>query len=458
MQEGEYDHAGKKFSDALNIDPQNIDSHLGLGWVYLNQSDSENSRKEFEFVKSTAPELAEAYYGLGTLELSIYNFENAVLLLDESLRLNPNNIFAYLFKGYAYYRQGEYSAAESAFQSALKIQPYFYEALIGLGDIQVTRYEFVMGMDYYDTAIAADPKRVDAYLDKAYVLAQMGNCDEAIELVEPFADIDADGRIKPTMAFLYYMKGFPLIGDRLLEQSIAYVDSLDGYEKGQGYMSIAIVKFSLADFTEVIKYSELAAKNYPFGLDADSHFFMARSYSALGNFGNAMTALKSGSDIGHSKVSLHYTQAGLLIDQEKLDEAEQELLSAINIDDRSSNVYAALSFIHYQQGDLPGAVVDVKKALQLNPYNSYAHTQLAYAYQAQGRIDEALAEAQEAVRLNTLDDTSHYILGVCYMESGKPEDAIREFEKFLDLYWDRAYVREYKVKAEEYLEQLRQSP
>jgi tetratricopeptide (TPR) repeat protein len=79
-------------------------------------------------------------------------------------------------------------------------------------------------------------------------------------------------------------------------------------------------------------------------------------------------------------------------------------------------------------------------------------------YQAQGRIDEALAEAQEAVRLNTLDDTSHYILGVCYMESGKPEEAIREFEKFLDLYWDRAYVREYKVKADEYLEQLRQSP
>jgi tetratricopeptide (TPR) repeat protein len=297
---------------------------------------------------------------------------------------------------------------------------------------------------------------VDAYLDKAFVLAQMGKFDEAIELIKPFDD--TDGRIRPAMALMYYMKDLPLIGDRLLEQSISYVDSLDGYEKGQGYMSIAIVKFSLADFTGAIKYSELAATKYALGLDADSYFFIARSHSALGDFGNAMTALKNGGSIGHSEVSLHFARAGLLIDQEKLDEAEQELQSALRINDAMTNVHAMLAFVHYQQGNLPRALVEAKMALQLNSYNAYAHTQLAYAYQAQGRVDEALAEAQEAVRLNTLDDTAHYILGVCYMESGKPEEAIREFEKFLDLYWDRAYVREYKVKAEEYLELLQQSP
>jgi len=38
------------------------------------------------------------------------------------------------------------------------------------------------------------------------------------------------------------------------------------------------------------------------------------------------------------------------------------------------------------------------------------------------------------------------------------EDAIREFEKFLDKYWDRAYIRDYKMNAEKYLEELRSSP
>jgi hypothetical protein len=44
------------------------------------------------------------------------------------------------------------------------------------------------------------------------------------------------------------------------------------------------------------------------------------------------------------------------------------------------------------------------------------------------------------------------------MEMGMNADAIAEFEKFLNNYWDRAYVRDYKLKAEEYLTQLRQLP
>ena len=458
LQEEDYDLAGRKFNDALSIDNQNLSGHLGLGYVYLYEFDLENGRKEFEYVNSIAPEFAEAYIGLGALELSVYDFDSSIELMDEALRLNSNLPGAYYFKGLAYYRQGKYSDAEAAFQSALNILPNDYDVLNGLGDVRVANYEFEEGVDYYDNAIATNPERVDAHLNKAIVLYHMGKFDEALSLLEPFAEKDA--RIKPIMAHISYLMGNAIAGDIYLRESVSFVDVSDqnSFERSSGYFTIAAVEYSLTDFTQAERYSELAVKNYPIEIGADSYFFLARIYSALGEFNRARAALDSGENIGHSEVLFHYARAELLMDQEKLDEAEQELLSAIKIDDRSSNVHVALSFIHYQQGDLPRAVVDVKKALQFDPYNSYAHTQLAYVYQAQGRIDEALVEAQEAVRLNTLGDTSHYILGVCYMESGKPEDAIREFEKFLDLYWDRAYVREYKVNAEEYLEQLRQSP
>ena len=41
------------------------------------------------------------------------------------------------------------------------------------------------------------------------------------------------------------------------------------------------------------------------------------------------------------------------------------------------------------------------------------------------------------------------------MDKGEKEKAVTEFEEFLELYWDRAYIRDYKVKAEECLAQLR---
>jgi tetratricopeptide (TPR) repeat protein len=453
-----YDLAGKKFTDVLSVDNRNISGHLGLGWVYLNQFNFGKSRKEFEYIKSIAPENADASFGLGVLELLIHNYDNSIDIMNEALRLNSNLSGAYYYKGLVYYRQGKYSDAEAAYQSALRILPNNYDVLIGLGDVKVANYEFEEGIDYYDKAITIQPERADAYLNKANVLIHKGKLDEAFSLIQPFAGIDT--RIKPIMAGINYLMGKAIAGDVYLRESVAYLDETDlgSLEKAQGYFAIAGVEYLINDFARSKFYSDLGIKSLPIEIDANTYFFWARVNSSLGDYSLAQTALDRGSNIGHSEVSLHYTQAELLINQGRLDEAEQELLTAIEFNDRSSDVYVALSFIHYQQGNLPRALVDVNKALQLDPYNSYAHNQLAYVYQAQGRVVEALVEAQESLRLNTLVDTSHYILGLCYMESGKSEEAIREFEKFLDLYWDRAYVREYKVKAEGYLEQLRNLP
>ena len=116
------------------------------------------------------------------------------------------------------------------------------------------------------------------------------------------------------------------------------------------------------------------------------------------------------------------------------------------------------SITFYQQGDFERAIQDAQEAIRLNPYDSSAYTQLAFAYQATGKTEVAILVAREAIRLDTLNGLSHYILGVCYMDMGTNADAIVEFEKFLNNYWDRAYVRNYRPKAEEYLTQLRQLP
>jgi tetratricopeptide (TPR) repeat protein len=73
-------------------------------------------------------------------------------------------------------------------------------------------------------------------------------------------------------------------------------------------------------------------------------------------------------------------------------------------------------------------------------------------------LEDAIIAAEESLRLDPTRNLSHYILGVCFMEKGLNEEAIQEFEKFLHYYYDRAYVREYKLKAEEYLSALRSLP
>jgi tetratricopeptide (TPR) repeat protein len=95
------------------------------------------------------------------------------------------------------------------------------------------------------------------------------------------------------------------------------------------------------------------------------------------------------------------------------------------------------------------------EAIRLAPYHAGAHKNLAFAYHAQGELSLALAAARESVRLYPKYDLAHYILGVCYAEDGQDDEAIAEIETFLDLFWDRAYVRDYAARAETLLEELK---
>ena len=59
-----------------------------------------------------------------------------------------------------------------------------------------------------------------------------------------------------------------------------------------------------------------------------------------------------------------------------------------------------------------------------------------------------------ARRLQPTQDTVHYTLGLIYRSLGEEEQAQQPFQRFLELYWGRAYGRDYRDQAQAYLEQL----
>jgi len=453
LQNGNYELAERKFQEGLQINPQSIDSHLGLGWVYLNQLKINDSRQQFEAVLVIAPDSAEAYFGLGNLYFVINDYENAVASWNKTVNLNPKYIAAYSYIGAVYFRQDKYVEAEKAYQAALNIQSDYYDSLTGLGEIDISNYEFEKGLELLDKAIALDPNKVNASIDKAYALMQMGRFEEVAPVIDPL--IQKDEIIGPALVIVYYQLNQTAKADNLLKDTIASAAKLQGYKQRRAYIAIASVYASLNKYPDAKRYIELAKGSSPIDLDSDSYFLLARVLSALGEYDAAKNAINQASQIGHSELSLYMTTSTLYVDQEKLNDAMQEVNAAIKFDNKSSSAHAQRAYILYLQGNIKTAIQEAQQAINLDRYNGYAYMQLAFAYHDSGKINDATVMAMEAVRLDNLDGLSHYILGVCYMDQGLNAKAIPEFEKFLNTYWDRAYVREYKLKAEEYLSQLK---
>jgi tetratricopeptide (TPR) repeat protein len=108
----------------------------------------------------------------------------------------------------------------------------------------------------------------------------------------------------------------------------------------------------------------------------------------------------------------------------------------------------------FQLGEAEEALRLADQSLAIYPYSSTTHTDRAFALRALGRIDEARTSAEEAVRLSPKADLPHFILGVCYLDLGQTEMGREQLQTFVDLAWDRAYVRDYVAQAQTFLSTL----
>jgi tetratricopeptide (TPR) repeat protein len=122
----------------------------------IDRGDYERARVELLQLATQAPESAEALQRLGS-----------VLMLEERL-----------------------DEAEACFRSALKCDPDYVLALIGLGEAEAQRGDHAGALKRFETAIEIDPYRSHAHLCKGRVLEAMGQSDQA--LAEYFRALESD--------------------------------------------------------------------------------------------------------------------------------------------------------------------------------------------------------------------------------------------------------------------------
>lgn len=75
------------------------------------------------------------------------------------------------------------------------------------------------------------------------------------------------------------------------------------------------------------------------------------------------------------------------------------------------------------QGDLPGAVAELRKVLEIEPGHTDTHSALAVYLQRLGDFDGAIQHALKVVELQPNDTFSYTQLSVIYMRCGRIPEA-----------------------------------
>jgi TolB-like protein/Tfp pilus assembly protein PilF len=221
------DAAGKKFEQALELDPNFAAAMAGWATVesdlYRNfDTDEERMRHAEELAERAVqidPTIADASHALGLIAGNRFDYDRAVRLLGESVRLDPKEprFWDNLSWALAYQTPPDGDRAVEAAREAIRLQPIFPGAYYHLGRGLIAQGKYEEAREAFETSMEQNPSFGSGHLGLAQVDIATGEWDSALKQIELSEE-------KGTAIVLYYQAA-ALAGKGEIDQAL---EALEG--------------------------------------------------------------------------------------------------------------------------------------------------------------------------------------------------------------------------------------
>ncbi len=295
---GEYDAAMIAFRRALEKEPENVYALYGLGRTQLRMlqfsAAIENLKKAISLDSNFAPAyvaLAQAYtdrytYAEDKGSAAIF-LDQALLILDDARRVDPNYYPIYNQRGLVYQYKGDLSKAEAAFKKALELEPGDPVVHYNLAQVYLSQGKLDEALDMLQQGVTLDPQSVQLQLLYGKALAVKGDLAKAEEAFKKGADLDPlNAGAWLSLGQVYYLEKKFEGATKALHTSIE-LDPLSYPEAyfylGRAYLDLGKKEEARSNFGKAVK---LAPEN------ADYHYWLAQSLIELGKKKEAKAELE----------------------------------------------------------------------------------------------------------------------------------------------------------------------
>ncbi|MCL4559667.1 MAG: tetratricopeptide repeat protein [Chloroflexi bacterium] len=105
---------------AVQLDPNNVDTHISLAALYLQEKDLSSARSEVDKAMKIDPKSDKAYYMLSQIETQAGELDKAIAALTQCITLDPTNPTYYWDRGFIYLGTGKPDLARTDMEAVLK--------------------------------------------------------------------------------------------------------------------------------------------------------------------------------------------------------------------------------------------------------------------------------------------------------------------------------------------------
>lgn len=201
MQEQMFALALDDINRALMVDSTDASFHTLKGEIHYLRKEPELAVKNFQKALEINPKNTDALLKMAEIQLLLRQYQKCFDYANDALRINDQLFMAYFIKGYAHFELGDSSLFVSSVQTALELNPDFYEGYAMLGSFYST-IDSDLALDYYRSALEVKPNDSQAMYGIGIYLQNQGRIDEAVAMYEEMLSLDS------TQYLAWYNQGY----------------------------------------------------------------------------------------------------------------------------------------------------------------------------------------------------------------------------------------------------------
>jgi tetratricopeptide (TPR) repeat protein len=245
-------------------------------------------------------------------------------------------------------------------------------------------------------------------------------------------------------------------GEEYLERSLAAIaeSSLPEGERHFRYVfnrnGLAMIRNFQRRSQEAIELCRSGFAYLNENLDANEHrlhrsillYNIAQVYAATGSHQEALEYYTATIAQDPNYSEYYNERANVLLQMDRLEEAEADYLRAIELSPPYFEVFTNLGQCYRRRGAMQDAICQYSRALDLQPNHLLAMLGRAKAYEEAGDRDAAIEDYSAVIQLDPTLWEAFASRGVLLYEAGRLEESLADFDSAIELKPDIADLRE----------------
>ena len=410
--------------------------------LLIRSEDHEKYHKILLKIAEKYPKWKRVYFELAIFHELKDEYNEAIVLLNKALELDPNYGYALNQLAYEYSYKNEYDKALEYFRRYASVSPGDANPFDSMGETYFRMGKLDEAIDKFKEALEVKPDFGSDW-KISYIYAVKQDYDEAMRWLDQFIDMAATDSIRAQghlwKGYYYYLQG-------KLEQSLAEVEQADQLARDANNWRMVDVAFrskiwTCYDWEFIDRFNQYAQDRFDYR--TENAYSTPEENTIIHTFYLGMLDVKNG--------NIEAADA-------KLGEIKS-MLSEMDEDMRKSNEttdFVLSRSIFLAEGKAEEAIAAHEKVpprlLTFRNFYSFIYTNLPYridfpaqVFQTSGQLDEAIAEYEKLTRLNPeevyfrplVHPFGHLRLAKLYEQKGLKDQAIEQYELALS-YWQDA--------------------